>query len=65
MIGRNVSELMNDINIYTGIITRVGTYHIECKYNAYQGCSGGPAIAADERYTEYRSKAIAIYDGCP
>ena len=51
----------DDISIYTGVINGVRAYHIKCTYNAYQGYSGGPVFAADERYPEYRRKAIAIH----
>jgi hypothetical protein len=65
MIERNVSELRMISTSTWVLITGAGTYHIECNYNAYQGCSGEPVIAMDERYSEYRRKVIVIHAGCP
>mmetsp|Transcript_22270 Transcript_22270/g.26770 ORF Transcript_22270/g.26770 Transcript_22270/m.26770 type:complete len:440 (-) Transcript_22270:793-2112(-) len=56
------------VNIYTGIITRVGLHHIEYSMNSFKGCSGSIVFLLDKNQPESVSEvdygcAIAVHAG--
>lgn len=51
-------------NIFTGKIKIIGTKHIECDYNSFPGCSGGPVVCMDPAHEAHMGKVIAIHVGC-
>ena len=54
----------SDVNMFVGEIKFVGTNHIECNYNSFHGCLGGPVVCIDPEYGENMGKVIAIHVGC-